>query len=406
MKKLFTWIIPVIVLISYSCEDKYENVHTFSRPYAVYKSYPVNLDASEIIRDPQSLAVRQPDSTFKIVADLKYIYVGEKKKGVHVYSRIDSAHAQPLCFIECKEIKDFEVENEILYCNNFVDLLVIDIQNPLQPRILLREKDFFNKYKNSQLNFPRNYAGQYVIGYRNFVLTGTETHDQPIPGFEEYDRLYNNIIVKEMPDSILPLVGFARTKYDIYTYYSGNLASCRYNTVGGLSVIPHTDANLGYNFHRGLFYNNGVLFSACLGFYMVYACETDWINSSKSQYWGYSSNSMPLGFVYIEPNKIVYPATDNMLYFLVLYKDCNCSVLNSTSSLGAKSIIYTQNQIVTLGNSLIIYNEMPQGFITDKIYPDISGFCMLQERNTLIVSNKTGLFFYDISDLKKIIQIK
>jgi len=144
-----------LLFILVACEDTYEVTHEYSRPYSISKEYPIQLDAREILVDIQIEAPVNPNEAFKIVSNEKYIFVGEKMKGVHVFEKSDESHTIPLCFIECKYIKAFDVVDNMLYCNNFVDLLVIDVTSPLQSKILHREKDYFNKYySNSSFNFP------------------------------------------------------------------------------------------------------------------------------------------------------------------------------------------------------------------------------------------------------------
>jgi hypothetical protein len=55
-----------------------------------------------------------------------------------------------------------------------------------------------------------------------------------------------------------------------------------------------------------------------------------------------------------------------------------------------------------------VYATNPQWirpFDVIKRYPTISGSSMLKDGNTLIVANKQGLFFYDITDLRNIEQL-
>jgi hypothetical protein len=124
MKKIL-YISLLFALVA--CEDQYEISHRYSRLYYQHKIYPVWLDASDILVDIQVKSPVNPNDVFKIAANDKYFFVGEKMKGIHVYEKTDEFRVTPLCFIDCKHIKAFDVLDHVLYCNNFVDLLAVDV---------------------------------------------------------------------------------------------------------------------------------------------------------------------------------------------------------------------------------------------------------------------------------------
>lgn len=130
--------------------------------------YPVYLDMSEI--GNIQVTARLPQvAPFKILSNDKYYFVGDKLKGIHVYEK-KAGSVSYLCFIKCRYIKDFELVDNRLFCNNFVDLVVLDVSNPLQTTILHPQKNQFNQfssYKN-YWNFP------YVEG--KGIITGGEIH--------------------------------------------------------------------------------------------------------------------------------------------------------------------------------------------------------------------------------------
>jgi hypothetical protein len=83
---------------------------------------------------------------------------------------------------------------------------------------------------------------------------------------------------------------------------------------------------------------------------------------------------------------------------------------DSMPSLGASSIESVNDTILALGYQLRLYRCFTQNnrrYIEQvKQYPNISGTSMLADSNTLIVVNKQGLSFYDISNLENITLIK
>ena len=184
----------ILALVLLGCENNFEDIHRYSKVISESKEYSVYLDMSEIgnIRVTARLPQVQP---FKIVSNDKYYFVGDMLKGIHVYEK-KGGNASYLCFIECKYIKDFELVNNLLFCNNFVDLVVIDVTTHLQINILHREKNHFNRFTSYKdyWNVPFVEGKGLIVGKEMHVLTGTVTDKNPNLDFKEYDSLYGNLI--------------------------------------------------------------------------------------------------------------------------------------------------------------------------------------------------------------------
>jgi hypothetical protein len=233
-----------------ACEDQSDVTYRYLKPFDIAKDYPIILDANHLLVDIQVKLPANPDAAFKIVSNDNYYFVGEKMKGIHVYQKTGEYQTTPLCFIECIYLKAFDVKDNMLYCNNFVDLLVIDVENPLQAKIKHREKYFFNSYENGYYNFP-TYAGmenRFIVGYKQVALSGTLSQNDPFPDFSEYDKLYYNLIVSQIPDSLQvekPYVAFANIEGKMYTFGYNSLGICTYSS-GSFSSTPTAIRFPGY----------------------------------------------------------------------------------------------------------------------------------------------------------------
>jgi hypothetical protein len=139
---------------------------------------------------------------FKVVSNENYYFVGDMLKGIHVYEK-KTGSVSYLCFIECRYVKDFDIVDNRLYCNNFTDLVVLDVSNPLQTNILHRQKNHFNRFTSykTRWNIPWVEEKGLVAGTETHVLTGTVTDKQPELDFTAYDALYGNLTTKVLPDS-------------------------------------------------------------------------------------------------------------------------------------------------------------------------------------------------------------
>ena len=408
MKKLL-YIALLFVLVA--CEDKYEIAHRYNRPYNIFKDYPIYLDASEILVDIQVKPSINPDNAFKIVSNGNYYFVGEKMKGIHVFDKTGN----PLCFIECKYLKAFDIADNMLYCNNFVDLLVIDVKNPLNAKIEHREKDYFNKYYNSSYNSPyySNYpvAGVdvYYVGNKRIVLEGIETDANPAPDFSEYDQLYTNFIVKGIPDDIQldrPYVGFANVEGNIFTFGFNSLAQCSY-TSGEIRITQWGTNFLNYTLvmpTSNLQYKDGmILVIGNNGFW--YLDYHNIMTQSQNHYSQYnlfdvvSLKGSANSFAMVSNHGGSFKGTT--LYFIIGQDFWGWG----QEFWYTKSLINVNDIVFDLGNHLRLYAPFVQDVTYEWFmlkYPNISGSCMLKDDNILAVANQQGLLLYDITDLENI----
>ena len=230
MKHLFYFFL-VLVLVLSGCENSFEDIYRYSKVISQSKEYPVYLDMSDIgkIQVKSSLPQVAP---FKIVSNDKYYFVGEMLKGIHVYEK-KAGSVSYLCFIECGFIKDFEVAGNRLFCNNFTDMVVLDVSNPLQTNVLHRQKNHFNRFTSykEEWNIPHVEGKGLIVGTEMHLLTGTVTDKQPELDFTEFDALYGNLTTKALPDSWFsnhpeydkPYIGIIKMNTDeIYTYGTYN----------------------------------------------------------------------------------------------------------------------------------------------------------------------------------------
>ena len=410
MKNIIYTLLVIFAFVA--CEDQYETTHKYSRPYTLYKNYPIQLDAREILVNIQVKSPIQPGATFKIASNNNYFFVGEKMRGIHVYEKTDEFHAQPLCFIECQYIKAFDVVDNMLYCNNFVDLLAIDVENPLESKIKHREKNYFNKYNNSAFNFPNYYnetvdANVYEIGSKQAVLTGTETDTSPAPDFSELDELYGNIIVTQIPEALQvakPYTGFVNVEGKLFTLGDNSLMQCSY-TPAGFNITQSALNIPGYTsiYVDNLQYKDGVIFLFGTAGFIYY----DYISAQSQAFPHWYSNALDMISLKTPANSfaVVWRGSDNYHFIEGIIVNALYNGF-AAHAWGATSLVNVNDIILALGNQLTLYRFYllsDHRYIEQvKQYSNISGTSMLKEDDKLIVANRQGLFFYDISDLEHI----
>lgn len=425
MKKAF-YIVLFLNLVA--CADKHEDTYRYSRIISQSKEYPVYLDMSEIGNIQVKTKVA-PVAPFKIVFNGKYYFVGDMMKGIHIYEKKTEGISY-LCFVECRYLKAFDIINDFLYCNNFVDLVILDVSNPLQAIVKHRQKNHFNQFKSyvEYWNIPYVDNKGYIVTYQQQTLTGTVTEKQQELDFSEYDQLYENLTTKDIPDSWTsdqpendkPYLGIVKVGNDkIYTWgHYNSWAICTYQA--GTFKVTQEDlwASPRGNYAPPYYYSNahpvkmfdkdGIIYILGTGNYSssgYFDCII-YHETLPASYHLYHSNYMPIDITYIASRKNFFVLSKQFIRTVLVSDDANFyQVVNYTDHEilpGAATITGTQDKLITLGEKLSIYNPTETGIQFVKEYPGISGSCMIKNADVLVVANQQGLFFYDISDLDNI----
>ena len=79
----------------------------------------------------------------KIYVFGQYLYINEKYEGIHVINNANPSSPQKIGFINIPGNVDLAIKNNILYADNGVDLVTVDISNPTQARLTQRNERVF-----------------------------------------------------------------------------------------------------------------------------------------------------------------------------------------------------------------------------------------------------------------------
>ena len=109
------------------------------------KFTPVYLTADEIRQPIQNLEAKELVQPGKIYIYNNYILVNEKQEGVHVIDNSNPESPQNVGFISIKGNIDIAVKDGILYADNYMDLLAIDITNPTSAQLISRTNGVFEE---------------------------------------------------------------------------------------------------------------------------------------------------------------------------------------------------------------------------------------------------------------------
>ncbi len=81
----------------------------------------------------------------KIYYNGGYIFVNERYKGVHVINNQDPANPQNIGFIQVPGCLDMAMKGNVLYVDNAIDLVTIDLSDPANPQVSSRTKGVFRE---------------------------------------------------------------------------------------------------------------------------------------------------------------------------------------------------------------------------------------------------------------------
>ncbi len=185
MKRIL-FLLVIFELVMTSCQDK--TMQTFMANVPVYMSY-------EELRSPLTVSgdkeLMQPG---KIYFKDQFIYINEYQKGIHVVDLSDPENPTPKAFIEIPGNVDMAIRNNVLFADNYVDLLLIDISNPVQPLEIKRIEKLFEyvippydeQYPLDEIDPEKG----VILSYEVKEITREIFHNPyPWPIFYEYGML-------------------------------------------------------------------------------------------------------------------------------------------------------------------------------------------------------------------------
>jgi len=127
-------IVAAIVFGVTGCTDDYEQVPVLSPIYLSYAELrtPVLADPPEDI-----------GTTGKIYVKDSYIYINELYEGIHVIDNTNPSSPQRIAFIPIPGNVDMAIKGTTLYADSYVDLVAVDIADPVSAVEVARIEDAF-----------------------------------------------------------------------------------------------------------------------------------------------------------------------------------------------------------------------------------------------------------------------
>ena len=156
-------LLACLSLLLFGClEDTCEETIT----YQVYQPVVVSAEAwrSETFATVAPTEVCDA-SGFYVYGD--YLFVLDRGAGLQVYDNRDNDHPEAVSFVAITGGQGLAVRNDILYVNQYVDLLAFDLSDPTEPTLLSRTEDVFAASEVFAYGSSINAAGnlEFILDY-------------------------------------------------------------------------------------------------------------------------------------------------------------------------------------------------------------------------------------------------
>jgi hypothetical protein len=161
--KLFIFVLTVFSL--FSCNDTCRQVRTFRtlRPFQIAVESLKNSISSQAPR-----ALQTPG---KIYAYDKYLLISEVKKGIHIIDNSNPASPKNIAFITVPGVLDMAVKDDVLYVDNYTDLVALSIADPSNVKEIGRNPMRFNYGLYEGASWYFDPYSRIITDYESIILT-------------------------------------------------------------------------------------------------------------------------------------------------------------------------------------------------------------------------------------------
>lgn len=178
MKKIiFTFSIIISLLSITSCNQEEYELYTLATP--------VTLTLDEFRSSTEIMVPQRIQESGKIYAYGDYIFVNDKRKGIHVIDNSNLVAPQKIAFIRVLGNEDISIKNNYLYADSMMDLVVFDISNIHRIREVERLEDVFSNHiiwmdADSYDWSDYNYENQVIVDWNITVKRRLVEDELPV----------------------------------------------------------------------------------------------------------------------------------------------------------------------------------------------------------------------------------
>ncbi|WP_347925717.1 hypothetical protein [Pontimicrobium sp. SW4] len=182
--KISTLVLLVIVCLQLVNCNSDNDLNYFIDPVSVM--VPIIKSKSEIRNSIEITAAKQTNSDGKIYVYDDLLFYISQNSGIHIFNNQNPENPENIAFIELEGVHDISIKNDILYADNFMDLVVFDISDLSSIQLVNIEEDILvyyavfpedvSYYQTSV--FPIN-DDEFIADYATVDMKRTEVENNP-----------------------------------------------------------------------------------------------------------------------------------------------------------------------------------------------------------------------------------
>ncbi|WP_282030879.1 hypothetical protein [Winogradskyella eximia] len=202
-------------------------------PVAV--TVPVIKSKSEIRNSIQVKAAQPTNSDGKIYVYNDLLFYIAQNSGIHIFNNQNPENPQNIIFIQLEGVHDISVKNDILYADNFMDLVVFDISNVSDIQLVNVEEDMLLYYATFpedslyyQSNIYTSNEDEFVAEYTTIYMERTEVENNPEMFWNSYSIFESDVLALDAGINIG--TGGSYAKFQIYNNALYTLDDYKLNT--------------------------------------------------------------------------------------------------------------------------------------------------------------------------------
>ncbi len=127
-----------IALVAAGCSDDCTQTRTYLA--SVYTT----IDRSSLKNSISTTGAKDFAFPGKIYAYKQYLLIGEAKEGIHIIDNSNPQSPQKVAFVIIPGVIDFAVKDDVLYADNYTDLVALSLANPTNVHEIGRREKVFN----------------------------------------------------------------------------------------------------------------------------------------------------------------------------------------------------------------------------------------------------------------------
>lgn len=181
--KILPLVLVVLLGLQLTSCDSDDDGLGLTDPVAV--TVPVIMSKTEMRNSISVESAQSTNSDGKIYVYNDLLFYIAQNSGIHIFDNQNPASPQNLVFIQLEGVHDISVKDNILYADNFMDLVVFDISNISNIQLLNIEEDmltFYAAFPDDSLYFQYNQSleeDEFISAYETVYMERDDVENDP-----------------------------------------------------------------------------------------------------------------------------------------------------------------------------------------------------------------------------------